>query len=238
MSKIKCVILDDELPSLTYLRMLCEQFPFIDIVKCFDSSPQFVEESKKTDFDICLLDINMPGINGVEVAKGLKNKYIIFVSAHSEFAVDAFELEAIDFIKKPVVKERLEKALTKAYKLIIEKPVVTDYFNWNTNLGKSIIFFDEIEYISTSDIDKRDKVVYMNDNRILLLKNITIEKLISILPSSYFMQVNKGEVLSKRAVQAHSANGITIKTKDSSRKQPTIAIGEAYRKSFLDWISK
>lgn len=238
MSKIKCVILDDELPGLTYLRMLCEQFPYVNIVKCFDSSQQFIEEAKNIDFDICLLDINMPGINGLEVAQGLKNKYIIFVSAHPEFAVDAFELEAIDFIKKPVVKDRLEKALAKAYKLTIEKPLDKGNFSWNTSLGKSIIFFDEIIYISTSGVDKRDKVMYMTDDRTLLLKNITIEKLVSVLPSSYFMQINKGEIVSKKSIHTHSANDITLKIKHSLHKQPTVSLGEAYRKIFLDWISK
>lgn len=229
--------MDDELPGLTYLRMLCEQFTYVNIVKCFNSSQQFVEEVKTMDFDVCLLDINMPGVNGLEVAHGLKNKYIIFVSAHPEFAVDAFELDAIDFIKKPVVKDRLEKALAKAYRLIIEKPQDKVHFSWNTNIGKSIIFFEEIAYVYTSDIDKRDKVACMTDGKNLLLKNITIEKLMSFLPSETFMQINKSEVISKKSVQAHSANEVTLKIKDISQKQAVVSIGEAYRKPFHEWIS-
>jgi two-component system, LytTR family, response regulator len=236
MSKIRCLILDDELPGLTYLRMLCEQLSYVDVVKCFDSSQEFIEESRNIDFDVCLLDINMPGVNGLEVAKALKDKYIIFVSAFPEFAVNAFELDAVDFIKKPVVRDRLEKALAKASKRILENPSEIDYFKWNTNLGKSIVFFDDIFYVSTSEVDKRDKVAYMVGGRTLLLKNITLEKLMSFLPSISFMQINKSEIVSKKAVQAHSANEIILKAPD--QKPPVITLGEAYRKAFLDWLSE
>jgi DNA-binding LytR/AlgR family response regulator len=236
MSRIKCVIIDDELPGLSYLRMLCEQFSFVEIVKCFDSPQYFIEEIQNMSFDVCFLDINMPGMNGLEVAKKIEGKYVIFVSAHPEFAVDAYDLEAIDFIKKPVVKERLEKALKKAYKLIVDKPTMKEYFNWNTNLGKSIIFFDEINYTSTSGVDKRDKMIYMNDDSILLLKNITVEKLMSFLPADQFIQINKSEIISKKSVLAHSANEIVLKTKDSFSKKISLLLGDVFRKSFTDWI--
>jgi DNA-binding LytR/AlgR family response regulator len=236
MSRIRCVILDDELSGLAYLRMLCEQFPFVEVVKCFDSSQYFIEEIQNINFDVCLLDINMPGMNGLEVAKKIENKYVIFISAHPEFAVDAYDLEAIDFIKKPVIKDRLEKALKKAYKLIVEKTGVDKYFNWNTNLGKSKIFFDEINYVSTSDVDKRDKVVFMNDDRTLLLKNVTIEKLVSLLPLDQFMQINKSEIISKRSVLAHSANEVILKINNPSSQKMNLSLGEPFRKAFQNWI--
>lgn len=238
MSKLNCLILDDELPGLTYLRMLCEQFSYVNVVRCFDSSEQFVREVKNIDFDVCLLDINMPGFDGLDVAKQLKNKYIIFVSAHPEFAVDAFELDAIDFIKKPVIKDRLEKALSKAHRLIVEKPTDKDCFNWNTNLGKSIIFFDEIVYVSTSEVDKRDKVAWLLDGKTLLLKNITLDKLMSFLPPANFLQINKSDIVAKKMILAHTANDITIKMQNVLQQQQVVPLGEPYKKSFVEWISQ
>ncbi len=236
MLKIKCIILDDELPGLTYLRMLCEQFPFVEIVKCFNSPLNLVEEFETIDFDVCLLDINMPDLSGIEIAQLLKNKHIIFVSAHPEYAVTAYDLEAIDFIKKPVVKERLEKALVKAHRLVTEKNMQKNYFSWNTNQGKSIIFFDEIALISTSEIDKRDKQVYLKENKILLLKNITIEKLLAILPSSDFIQVNKAEIISKQSVLAHTSDEITLRINHPTKKQFNITLGESFRRNFQEWL--
>ena len=73
-SKIKCIILDDELPGLTYLKMLCEQLPFIEVERCFNSPELFLKEYKTINFDVCLLDINMPDINGIEIAQLLQDK--------------------------------------------------------------------------------------------------------------------------------------------------------------------
>jgi len=219
--------LDDELPGLTYLKMLCEQLGTVEVVRCFSSPSAFLLEQDKLDFDVCLLDINMPDINGIEVARSLKNKPVIFTSAYPEFAVNAFEIEALDFIKKPVTKERLEKALHKAEKNIREEK---NFFTWNSNLGKSAIYFDDILYITTSEIDKRDKVLHLQDNSELILKNITIDKLLSLLPSSRFLQVNKSDVITKKAIQAYTADEIVLKTK------VTLNLGESYKKGFTSWI--
>lgn len=236
MSKLRCILLDDELPGLTYLRMLCEQLPFVEVLRCYDSPLQLLDDLPKLDFDLCLLDINMPGLSGLEVAQMLKDKPVIFVSAHPEYAADAFDLEAVDFIKKPIVKERLEKALNKAYRMTGEPAERKEYFSWNTSRGKSVIFFDELLYITTSDVDKRDKLAYLKDDQMLLLKNITIEKLISTLPSSLFIQVNKGELISRKAVLSHVTDAITLRLKQASGAPFTVTLGDAFRKSFQEWI--
>lgn len=232
-SKIKCIILDDELPGLTYLKMLCEQLPFIEVERAFSSPELFLKEYKKINFDICLLDINMPDINGIEIAQLLQNKQVIFISAYPEFAVNAFEIEACDFIKKPVTKERLEKALLKAQKQLDEGGTKTS-FSWNTNIGKSTIYFNEIIYISTSGIDKRDKVVHLNNNNELILKNITLDKLISLLPAGQFLQVNKADIVTKKAIQAYTADEIVLKTEGKTKT--VLNLGESFRKNFTTWM--
>ena len=187
-------------------------------------------------FDVLILDINMPGLSGLEVAQVLKGKPVIFVSAHPEYAADAFDLEAVDFIKKPIVKERLEKALNKAYRMLCEQPERKEYFSWNTSRGKSVLFFDELLYITTSGVDKRDKVAYLRDDQPLLLKNITIEKLSSILPPALFIQVNKGELISRKAVLSHATDLVTLRLKQPSGAPVTLTLGDAFRKNFQDWI--
>jgi DNA-binding LytR/AlgR family response regulator len=229
MSKVRCVILDDELPGLDYLRLLCGMIPVAEVLKCYDSPEQFISESPSLDFDVCLLDIHMPGLSGLDVARSLKDRYVIFVSAHPEFAVDAFELDAVDFIRKPVTKDRLEKALLKAQQLTGEKNE-RRVFTWNTSFGRTIIRTDEIAWASTSEVDKRDKLLHLSDGRSLLLKNITIDKLLSFLPAGQFMQVNRSEIVSRMAVRAHTSNEITL------RHSSVLPLGENYRKAFQDWI--
>src|SRR6187431_776666 len=110
-TKIKCVLLDDEIPGLTYLKMLCQQIPELEVVKAYNDPQKLVHESANVDFDLCILDIEMPKLNGVQVASILKNKSVIFATAHREYAADAFDLDAVDFVQKPVTKERLLVAI-------------------------------------------------------------------------------------------------------------------------------
>ncbi len=226
--------MDDELPGLTYLKMLCEQLDFVEVERCFNSPSLFLKDYQKIDFDVCLLDINMPDINGIEIAQLLKDKQVIFTSAYPEFAVNAFEIEACDFIKKPVTKERLEKALAKAQKQVNDSGNKT-FFNWNTNIGKSTIYFTEILFITTSEIDKRDKVVHLQNNNELILKNITIEKLLSFLPKKHFLQVNKADIVTKKIIQAYTADEIVLKTEGKTKT--VLYLGDSFRKNFTGWIN-
>lgn len=228
--------MDDELPGLTYLRMLCEQLSFAEVVKCYNQPKKFLKEFSALSFDVCLLDINMPGMNGIEIAQLLKGKPVIFISAHPEFAIDAFEVEAVDFIKKPVTRDRLEKALLKIKKETAEKETAREYFTWNTSLGRSTVYFNDVVYITTAETDKRDKTAWLSDNRQLLLKNITLEKLLDLLPAADFIQVNKSDIISRKAVQAFTAEEIVLKDVHPEKQKFSISLGDAFRKHFSEWI--
>ena len=95
-TKIKCLLLDDELPGLTYLKMICEQVPGVEVVRAFNDPLKFIAESEQLDFDLCILDIEMPQMSGLEVARLLAGKPVIFTTAYKEYAAEAFDLNAID----------------------------------------------------------------------------------------------------------------------------------------------
>lgn len=118
---MKCVLVDDELPGLKYLKLMCEQIADVEIVKAFNNPAKFLNESKDLDYDFCILDIAMPEINGLQLAELIKEKPIIFVTAYKDFAAEAFDLDAVDYIRKPIQKERLEKAIKKR-KTAFRKP--------------------------------------------------------------------------------------------------------------------
>ena len=117
-TKLKCLLLDDELPGLSYLKLLCEQIHELEVVRAFNNPEIFLKEFPGLDFDLCILDIEMPGINGIELAALLNNKPVIFTTAYKEFAINAFDLDAIDYIIKPVKPERLQLAVNKAIQRI------------------------------------------------------------------------------------------------------------------------
>ena len=177
---IRCVILDDEMLALTYLKLLCEQIEGVEVVKAFNRPELFLKEIHSIDCDVCIMDIEMPLMNGLEVASKIPQIPIVFTTAYKEYAADAFDLNVVDYVRKPLKKDRLEQALRKVK--IRETVSETLFFEWNTGLGKTKISTESVLYIKTSEIDSRDKVAILDDYSELTLKNINFRSLLELLP--------------------------------------------------------
>ena len=235
-TKLRCLLLDDELPGLTYLKMLCEQLPELEVVKAFNSPDIFLKEVPDLDFDLCILDIEMPAMNGLHVASLLQGKPVIFVTAYKEFAAEAFDLDAIDYVRKPVTKERLHQAIQKAVTRINKSSSAKNFVQLNTDKGKALLFFDQVGYIKTSDSDSRDKTVQLLDGTILTLKNISFEKLLEVLPSDQFSRINKKELVAIKSVHFFSHDEITTSIPQSTGKPLVLTLSESYRQEFIGKI--
>lgn len=234
------MLLDDELPGLTYLKMLCEQLPELEVVKVYNDSDLFLEEINQWDFDLCILDINMPGVNGLQIANLLNDKLIIFTTAYKEYAAEAFDLDAVDYIRKPVKKERLQQAVQKALKRRGDADTARvharDFIQLNTDKGKALIFFDQLCYIKTSDSDSRDKVAYLQDETRLVLKNISFDRLKEQLPKEKFVRVNKQEMIAFRIVKVFSFDEITTSLTGYQGKTVRVTLSDAYRNEFIKMV--
>lgn len=113
---IKCIIVDDEKPARDELRYLIDKYSSFEIVSEFDQG-QTVLDYDLTAIDLIFIDINMPILSGIETAelilKAYPKQHIVFVTAYDEFAVKAFELNAIDYILKPIAEDRMKQSLEK-----------------------------------------------------------------------------------------------------------------------------
>lgn len=236
-TKTKCILLDDELPGLTYLKMLCEQVEGLEVVKAFANPLKFIEELPNLDFDFCILDIEMPGLNGLEVAQLLGKKPIIFTTAYKEYAAEAYDLEAIDYVRKPIQKERFEKAVSKAITLITERKVNRQYIQLNTDKGKTLLFFHQILFITSAEKDKRDKIARLEDGKTLTLKNISYHQLLALLPPD-FCRINKKEIIALKTVRFFSHHEITTNIPDASGKDMTFILGDIYRSDFTKKLNQ
>jgi DNA-binding LytR/AlgR family response regulator len=235
--KLKCLLLDDELPGLAYLKMLCEQIPQMEVVKAFNNPQLFLEELPSLEFDLCILDVEMPGINGLQVANLLGGKPVIFATAYKEYAAEAFDLDAVDYIRKPIQKERLEQAVQKALKRIsIAKPP-REFMQVNTDKGKTLIYFQQLGYIKTGENDSRDKVAYLKDGSSLYLKNISFDKLLEMLPSRRFCRINKKEIISLDIIRVFNFDEITSIMLSPDGKALTFTLSEIYRNDLLDQVN-
>ncbi len=122
--KLKALIVDDEYPARMELRYLLEEFSHIEVVGEATNASEALQLINALDYSVIFLDINMPGVSGLELSKQLKESpkkpYVIFVTAHEEHALEAFGVDAVDYLLKPVSQERLKEALNKIENRIVK----------------------------------------------------------------------------------------------------------------------
>ncbi|MEY8759436.1 LytR/AlgR family response regulator transcription factor [Chryseobacterium tongliaoense] len=235
---IKCVILDDELLAISYLKLLCEQIDHVEVVKAFNDPKVFLNEIDNIDCNVCILDIEMPGMTGLQVAELISgSKKIIFTTAYKEYAAEAFDLNVIDYVRKPIKKERLVQAFDKA-KESVDASHKKEFIEWNTNIGKTIIFTHQITYIKTSEIDSRDKEIILNDNTMIVLKNLSFKNLLKMLPAKDFAQVNKKEIIALSSIKVFSTNEIITTLSVDGENFLKLQIGDTYKSALLEMFGK
>jgi two-component system LytT family response regulator len=112
---LKCIAIDDEPPALDVIREYVARFPQLQLIQTFDDAVSGAEYLRQASIDLLLLDINMPDITGLDLARSLQEKpMIIFTTAYKKFAFEGFELDAIDYLLKPISFDRFSKAVNKA----------------------------------------------------------------------------------------------------------------------------
>lgn len=229
------MLLDDELHSLTYLKLLCEQIPNIEVVKAFNNPNDFLKQQMNIEYDIVIMDIEMPEITGIQLADFIQGKGIIFTTAYSEYAADAFDLQAIDYIRKPLKLDRLKLAINKATHKV-QVPLKKTFIQLNSDIGKFILHFDQIRYIKTST-DSRDKIVSLANGNEVTLKNISFRNLEALLPPSSFCRVNKKELIALNIVHAFSYDEITSTIQEENNTFKTFILSDRYKSNFIEKIN-
>lgn len=229
-------MIDDELPGLKYLRLMCEQIPGLEIVKAFDSPSKFLNESKNLDYDCCIMDIEMPEMNGLQVAGLIGDKPVIFVTAYKEYAAEAFDLDAVDYIRKPIQKDRLEKAIKKIRDK--QQPErMQAFIQWNTSKGKTLVFIDKLLLIKVSDADPRDKIALLETGEEITLKNISFDYLSKLLPTKLFCRVNKKTMIALKIISYFSHDEITTQIHDTRGVPLQLTLSDTYKKEFSEKLA-
>jgi len=251
---IKCVIVDDIQASIDAVKMQCVRYEEIEVVAEYLDSDLFLSESHRLDFDVCFLDIDMPNIRGTDVARKLQEKHIIFITGEKQEAAEAFNLNVIDFIVKPLFRNRFDDAIIKLRAKLESKhatefynknkAIEKEYFFLNTSVGKVKFKHTHMRYIGhVKDGDSRDKLVILEDNQSYILKNIAIKDLLNdYLPQSHWIQVGRSDLIHRDAIQClPSVDEVELNILDSENKRFRCTIGSSYRDEFdkkLQAISK
>ena len=213
--------------------MLCEQIPEVEIVKTFNNPEKLLAEIPDLEFDLLISDIEMPGIDGLHLAEMIQNKLVIFCTAYKNYAADAFNIDAVDYITKPVRLERLQKAISKAFERFNKPETAKKFIQLNTDKGKTLLYFNQIQYIKTAISDSRDKTVLLTDGSFLNLKNVKFDTLLNELPEADFCRINKKEIVAVKAIKFFNHNEIVLHYLEKNDKNTMLILSETYRSDFL-----
>lgn len=199
---LKAVVIDDEPFALEVIRDLTEMVSFIDIVEYFSSPIDAMSFLKKNKVDLLFLDINMPRISGIGLLKSFHNPpMVIFTTAHSEHAVEGFELDAIDYLLKPFSLTRFLKACNKAYEHVEQKrskdnadPIPAQVFI-KSNYERHRIELDALQYVEANG----NYVVFVLQNQ-KFFSRLTMSEAEALLPEKYFIRIHRSFIVSKKCI--------------------------------------
>ncbi|MFD2941678.1 LytR/AlgR family response regulator transcription factor [Flavobacterium notoginsengisoli] len=241
MTVLKCIAVDDEPLALKLVETFIHQTPFLELITTCDNAVDAMGIIREEKPDVVFLDINMPNLTGMELARLLQDQpgplpKIVFTTAYNHYAIEGYRVNAVDYLLKPFSYEEFLRASSKVLQLHEEA---------NNNAFQNIAADDEfiflkVEYqwvrISLKDIcyieSLKDYVkVHLEDSQKALLSLISLKALEEKLPSSKFMRVHRSFIVSLDKISAISKNSIFI-------DKIEITVGEQYKEAFKVMVDK
>jgi len=209
--KIRCIVVDDEPIARKGIEKYVKQVDFLDLVATCSSALELNNMLSKSKVDLVFLDIQMPGVTGLDYLRSLKDPpLVIITTAFRQYAVEGYELNLIDYLLKPITNVRFLKAVNKA----------KDYFALlhvtDPDQDKNYFFIKcdkKLEKISTTDITYIESmqnyiVVHSNGKKHTTL--LTLKKIKEFLPDSSFIQVHNSYIVSIAKIDSIEANLVVI----------------------------
>lgn len=223
---IKVVIIDDEPRAIDLLVHYISQIDFLEIEHTFRSSLKAFQYLTTESVDLLFLDINMPKLSGIELFKNLKNAPdVIFTTAHPEFAINGFDLDAIDYLLKPITFSRFLKASQKAQKTIIKKDVKatipTDSVYIKSGSISHKLFWSDIAYLKK---DENYIIYYLTNGKRLLCRQ-TLSNMEKVFPK-YVVRIHKSYAICMYHITSLGSDYIMV-------NHIKIQIGRNYKSHFF-----
>lgn len=233
---IKCIAIDDEPHALRQLAEYIEAVPYLSLEGSFESAFDACNFLYDNAIDLIFVDINMPDINGIDFVKSLsKNVKIVFITAHSEFAYEGFQLDAADYLLKPISFTDFLKSANKVNERYFQQnsslPEIQqnrDYLFIKSEYRVIRINFKDIKYIES----KREYVKIFLDGSEPITTLMSIKKLEETLPGNMFMRVHRSFIVNLDKITVVERNRIIFDNK------VYIPISENYGEKFQEYMEK
>jgi two-component system, LytTR family, response regulator len=232
---IKCIAIDDEPLALEIIEAHVSKIDNLKLINKCSNALEALEFIKKEQPNIIFCDINMPEISGLEFAAAIKDKNIllVFTTAYSDYAVDAFALDALDYLLKPISLDRFKKAVERAEEYFEFKNQVSQP---HSELAEGHMFvkadsrmvkinYEDIWYVEA--FADYVKIYTSEDKRIVTLQ--TMKNMEQTLPSHLFARVHRSYIVAINKVLAVGIHDVKIGNKN-------IPLGKNYKDSFAEKI--
>jgi two-component system LytT family response regulator len=233
--KIKCIAIDDEPLAVKKMAGYIQKIPFLELVAECRSAFEAMSIMSKVDIQLMFIDINMPDINGMEFVKSLTNKpYIVFTTAYSEYAVEGFQVMAVDYLLKPITFSNFLKAANRVKNLIEltdsnkkeDIRATADHLFVKSEYKLVRIELNDIKYIESQH--EYIKIHLINSKPVMT--KLSMKSIEEQLPSDRFMRVHRSYIVNLSRIQVIERNRIVFDGK------VYIVVSEQYKELFQKYI--
>jgi len=226
--KLKCIIVDDEPPATRILKSYVEKISFLEEVGIFNDSLKALEFLNSNKVDVIFLDIQMPQLTGLQISRIIsKDIKVIFTTAYPDFALEGFELNATDYLLKPIAFEHFYQAATK----LIEEPKTesetinnsSDFIFVKTD-GKNKfqkLLLEEILYV-----ESLQNYVCIHTKKQQIITHSSLKNIIESLPERNFIQIHKSYVIALKQIESTDSFSVFINGKE-------LPIGATFKDAFF-----
>ena len=223
---ITCALIDDEPLSRDVLRQFVADHPDLELNGEYKDALEAMSGLEKQPVELIFLDINMPKLSGINFYKSLTNKpKVIFTTAYPEFALEGFELNAVDYLMKPIAFDRFLQAVQKVKERRATSHESAERIMLKVDKKLYRTAFDDILFFEAfGDYVK----VHLNDQ--VLIITHTMKKLLTELPDDQFIRTHKSYIINKSKVEFIEGNQIKM-------GDQMVAIGQVYREQVLAALS-
>ncbi len=238
MNKLNVIIVDDEPLALDVLETFVTRVPELNLVKRCNNAFEANEAINNHQIDLIFLDIQMPQLTGIDFLKSLTHPpMVIFTTAYSNYAIEGFELDAVDYLLKPIAFERFMKAVNRAIENqraqtgpAMEEAEEKDYIFIKADKKLVRVKFEDIVYIEGL---KDYVIIRLDTSRVITLQ--TMKSLEDKLPINKFKRIHRSYIVNINKIEAIVGNMVEVMEKGQPKHLP---IGKNYRDELLDMINE
>ncbi len=230
--KIKCIIVDDEPPAIRLLEKYVSKVAFLELVTTTTNSLEALQIIEEQNIDLVFLDIQMPNLTGIQLSKIVKGKVkIIFTTAYPQFALESYDLDAVDYLLKPFEFERFYQAVLKlkSEKAFIEDTTEKNDFIFVKTGSKNS--FEKVRIIDICYIESLKNYVAIHLKNKQIITYNTLKHIAEFLSKKDFIKIHKSYIVAINHIERTTTDSIFIHNTE-------LSIGDTYRKDFFEMINK